>query len=54
MASLLDDLDLLRLAQRDAEDWIARDPRLQAAEATMIRTQLMNRYGRALGLGDVG
>ena len=54
VANLLEDLDLLRLAQRDAEDWISRDPRLQAAEATEIRAQLMSRYGQALGLGDVG
>ncbi|MCH2160962.1 MAG: ATP-dependent DNA helicase RecG [Phycisphaerales bacterium] len=54
VADLLNDHELLRLARRDASDWIQRDPRLQDDEATEIRSQLMARYGQALGLGDVG
>ena len=54
VADLIKDLDLLRMARTDADAWIERDPRLEAANAHTVRELLMKKYGPALGLGDVG
>jgi ATP-dependent DNA helicase RecG len=53
VADLTHDLELLRLARRDAKDWIDRDPDLSAPEHRLLRRKLMHAYGGALGLGDV-
>ena len=53
VADLSKDLDLLRLARRDAKDWIDRDPELRAPEHRLLRRKLMHAYGAALGLGHV-
>ena len=54
IADLIRDLDLLRMARKDADAWIERDPRLEAPDAHVARELLMKKYGPALGLGDVG
>jgi ATP-dependent DNA helicase RecG len=53
VADLEHDLDLLRLARRDAKEWIERDPDLALPEHRLLRRKLMRAYGHALGLGDV-
>jgi hypothetical protein len=53
VADLSTDLDLLRLARRDAKDWIDRDADLSAPEHRLLRRKLMHSYGGALGLADV-
>ena len=54
VADLTRDIDLLRLARRDATDLIEQDPRLESPDAAELKRLLMKRYGQALGLGDVG
>ena len=54
VADLTKDLPLLRLARDDARDWIDRDPELRNPEAREARRLILERYGPALGLGDVG
>ena len=53
VADLAQDLDLLRLARRDAKEWIERDPDLALPEHRTIRRKLMRAFGEALGLVDV-
>ena len=53
VADLEHDLELLRLARRDAKEWIDRDPGLSRPEHALMRRKLMQAYGDALGLGDV-
>ncbi|MEO1235948.1 MAG: helicase-related protein, partial [Planctomycetota bacterium] len=53
-ASIPGDLDLLKLAKRDAAAIVERDPTLAAAEHAALRKVLGVQYGAALGLGDVG
>jgi len=54
MANLPDDLELLQLAQRDAEALIERDLTLSQPEHAALRKLLMSQFGEALGLIDVG
>ena len=51
VAMLPRDFDLLRLARRNAVEWIQRDPILR--DAPLLRARLMHVHGEALGLGDV-
>jgi ATP-dependent DNA helicase RecG len=53
VADLMHDMELLRLARRDAKDWIERDGDLGAPEHRLLRRKLMHSYGGALGLADV-
>ncbi|MCA9295905.1 MAG: ATP-dependent DNA helicase RecG, partial [Phycisphaerales bacterium] len=53
VADLMRDLDLLRMARRDAIEWIQRAPRLDIPEDRLLRKRLLKAYGEALGLGDV-
>ena len=53
-ADLPHDFQLLQLARRDAEAWIARSPELAAPEEALLRRRLMKFCGAALGLADVG
>ena len=53
VADLERDGELLRLARRDAKEWIERDPELDRPEHRLLRRKLMRAYGSALGLGDV-
>lgn len=54
VADLVRDRPLLDMARRDAAEWIARSPRLNTPEETLVRRRLLKAYGAALGLGDVG
>jgi ATP-dependent DNA helicase RecG len=54
VADLARDLGLLERARRDATDWIARSPLLAADDERLIRRTVLQTYGEALGLGDVG
>ena len=54
VANLIEDLDLLGLARRDAMEWISRDPRLVEPDAAEAKRLVLDLYGAALGLGDVG
>lgn len=48
------DLPLLSVARRDAEAWIAQDPTLSFPQHTAARMRMLDAYGSAFGLGDVG
>ncbi|MDP7029830.1 MAG: ATP-dependent DNA helicase RecG [Phycisphaerales bacterium] len=54
IAALPRDLELLGLARRDAEAWIADDPLLTRPEHGLLRRRLLKAHGTWLGLGDVG
>lgn len=51
VARLPRDLELLRLARRNAVEWIKRDPTLR--ESPLLKSRLLHAHGKALGLGDV-
>jgi ATP-dependent DNA helicase RecG len=53
IAELPRDLPLLRMARRDAQAWIAKDPLLESNENALLRKRLLKKYGKTLGLGDV-
>jgi ATP-dependent DNA helicase RecG len=48
------DRELLNLARRDAQAWIAKSPRLDRADETTLRRRLMRTHAQFLGLADVG
>ena len=48
------DYELLRMAQRDAAEWIERDPDLSSDEHALLRRRLLKRFREAVGLVDVG
>ncbi len=54
LARLPEDLDLVKLARRDAEALLAADPALQRSEHARLRSVLMKQHGADLGLIDVG
>jgi ATP-dependent DNA helicase RecG len=54
VADLSKDLGLLERARRDATDWIARSPLLAGDGEHLLRRRVLDTYGEALGLGDVG
>jgi ATP-dependent DNA helicase RecG len=47
------DLDLLRMARRDAERWIEENPTLSGDRDALLKRRLLKAQGEALGLGDV-
>ena len=47
------DLPLLRMARRDAQAWIAKNPTLAGERDALLRKRLLKKYGQSLGLGDV-
>ncbi|MBN8645910.1 MAG: ATP-dependent DNA helicase RecG, partial [Planctomycetes bacterium] len=53
VAELPRDTELLLLARRDAQSWVARSPDLADPGETLLRSRLMKTYGKSLGLGDV-
>jgi ATP-dependent DNA helicase RecG len=53
VARLPQDLPLLRLARREAEAWVQRDPLLADPADALLRRRLLKAHGEALGLGDV-
>ncbi|MCE9591212.1 MAG: ATP-dependent DNA helicase RecG [Planctomycetes bacterium] len=54
IARIPEDMPLLQLARRDAEQMITADPALTRPEHTLLRRLLVQYYGDALGLIDVG
>jgi ATP-dependent DNA helicase RecG len=48
------DHELLRMAQRDAMEWIEADPKLSTPEHALLRRRLIKRFRDAVGLVDVG
>jgi ATP-dependent DNA helicase RecG len=54
VADLLRDADVLEEARRDAQSLVAADPGLAHPDHARLRRQLLNRYGQALDLADVG
>jgi ATP-dependent DNA helicase RecG len=54
VADLARDLDLLKLARRDAAAWIAESPSLSRPEESLLLRRLLKHHGASLGLGDVG
>jgi ATP-dependent DNA helicase RecG len=53
VADLPSDLDLLRMARRDAEKWIRENPTLAGERDALLRKRLLKTHGESLGLGDV-
>jgi len=54
LAAIPDDLDLLKMARREAARVIKADPELAAPEHQLLRQVLFAQYGESLGLVDVG
>ncbi|MBX3374057.1 MAG: ATP-dependent DNA helicase RecG [Phycisphaeraceae bacterium] len=54
VADFARDLPLLSVARRDADAWIALDPTLSFPQHSAARTRMLDAYGSAFGLGDVG
>jgi ATP-dependent DNA helicase RecG len=54
VAKIPDDMELLQLAKRDAQKLIDTDPFLTAQAHKPLRRVLMQQYGEAMGLIDVG
>jgi ATP-dependent DNA helicase RecG len=54
IADLRRDSPIVMEARGDAQKLMAADPELQAAEHTLLRRQVLVRYGKALDLSDVG
>ena len=54
VADLARDLDLLKMARRDAAAWIVSSPHLSRPEDALARRRLLRAHGQWLGLGDVG
>ncbi len=53
-AQIPGDMDLLQLARRDAEGIVGADPVLADPQWALLRKVLVQQYGDALGLIDVG
>ena len=54
IANLLRDIDLLRMAQRDAFEIAKKDPELSADRHQVLRQLLLDQYGNDLALIDLG
>jgi ATP-dependent DNA helicase RecG len=48
------DLELLRMARRDAAAWVQENPTLAGPRDALLRKRLIKAHGEALGLADVG
>jgi ATP-dependent DNA helicase RecG len=53
VAQLPRDADLLRLARRDAQQWVEGDPHLANPRDALLRKRLLKLHGESFGLGDV-
>lgn len=47
------DLELLRMARRDAAAWVAENPTLGGERDALLKRRLLKTHGEALGLADV-
>jgi ATP-dependent DNA helicase RecG len=54
IADMQRDEALVEEARRDAQSLIASDPELTSPSLALLRRMVLNRYGQALDLGDVG
>ncbi len=54
VADLSRDLPLLAMARKDAAAWVEASAELARPEDALARRRVLKRYGRMLGLGDVG
>ncbi len=54
VADLSRDLDLLKMARRDASEWIAQSPALTKPGEALLLRRLLKAHGQWLGIGDVG
>jgi ATP-dependent DNA helicase RecG len=54
IANIIDDFDLLMLARKDAFELVEADAFLKSAGHRSIRTELLRRFGDAVGLADIG
>jgi ATP-dependent DNA helicase RecG len=54
IANIVDDFDLLTFARKNAFEMIEQDPTLSRPEHAALRRALIERFGAALGLADVG
>ncbi len=54
IADIMQDFDLLCLARRDAFEMLEKDPSLADSQHAPLRKALIDRFGTALGLVDVG
>ncbi|MEQ8847449.1 ATP-dependent DNA helicase RecG [Botrimarina sp.] len=54
IADLVRDREVLAEARDAAADLFAKDPGLKSPENTLLRRQMLRRYGASLELGDVG
>ncbi len=54
VADLVRDAELLELARRDAQEWVARSPKLGNSEDAVLRRRVLRTVGAWLGLADVG
>jgi ATP-dependent DNA helicase RecG len=54
IANIVDDFELLTLARRDAFSLISDDPTLTQPQHSILRQEIIHRFGDKLGLVDVG
>ncbi|MCK5272996.1 MAG: hypothetical protein KAJ52_10465, partial [Sedimentisphaerales bacterium] len=54
IADLIEDIDLLRMAQRDAFAVARQDTELKTEKNQVLRRELQKQFGEDLGLVDVG
>jgi ATP-dependent DNA helicase RecG len=54
VADLSRDLPLLKMARRDAAEWIRSSPDLDRPEEALLRRRLIRAHGQWIGLADVG
>jgi ATP-dependent DNA helicase RecG len=54
IANIVDDVELLNLARRDAFSLISSDPTLTQPVHSVLRHEIIRRFGDKLGLVDVG
>jgi ATP-dependent DNA helicase RecG len=53
VADLPHDIELLRMARRDAEQWVEENPKLTGERDALLKKRLLKTHGKALGLADV-
>jgi len=53
VALLPHDIELLRMARRDAERWVEENPKLSGERDALLKKRLLKTHGQALGLADV-
>ena len=54
VADIIEDMDLLRLARKDAFEIIADDPKLTQPEHQILKLALQSQFAESLDLIDVG